>query len=282
MYSIGMKKIGNTLPCRDAPLKPIQPRATTNTLCSTNTPRNNFVSSKTIQIGNVLIPIPCFLLPHIEEFKTLTVQVGYTKAVKLLASKYNVNIEPIRKNVARYIYPNIDIGVLPPVIQFHISIKMSETATITASDNLPTIPGWSLMMNDARYMSLCNDDTTSFSHTFTEMKLLAKYWVSKLPIFDEPFYFAIINSTNRPLNAHSGCLLLRNDRVIFIPLIFNALFLFYTAYTENTTINILYIGSLSILQAKIQAYYNNTQSSCEIKKKYSRWLKVNHLSHSSE
>jgi hypothetical protein len=268
-----MKKIGKTLPCRDAPLRPIQPRATTNSLCRTNIRQRHFVSTKTIQIGNTLIPIPCFLLPHIEEFTLLTNQVGYIQAVKILAAKYNVNIEPTRQNVTRYVYPNVDIGVMPPVIQFYISFRLGETAPITDTDvAILSDLNWSVMRNDARYMSLCNDDTTTFSHLYTEMKTLAKYWVSKLPLFDEPFYYALVNSSNRPLNAHSGCLLLRNNRIIFVPVIFNSLFMFYNAYLENTPLNILYIGSKSVLQAKIQDFYDTVKNSCEYKKKYARWL----------
>ena len=217
-----MKKIGNTLPCRDAPLYPIQPRATTNSLCRTNVRHRHFVSTKTIQIGNTLIPIPCFLLPHVPEFTTLTALVGYIQAVKILAVKYNVNIEPTIQNVTRYVYPNVDIGVLPPVIQFSISIKLGEkVGTIPNIGSLPVLPRFSVMVNDARYLSICNDDTTTFSHTYTNMKNFAKYWVSKLPTFVDPFYFTFVNATTNPSNAHSGCLLLRNDRTIFIPIILN-------------------------------------------------------------
>jgi hypothetical protein len=269
-----MKKIGKTLPCRDSPLRPIQTRATTNSLCNTNIRQRHFVSTKTIQVGNTLIPIPCFLLPHIEEFTLLTKQVGYIQAVKILAAKYNVNIKPTLQNVTRYVYPNVDIGVLPPVIQFHISFQLGETAPITSSVVLPDLANdnWSVMINDARYVRLCNDDTTTFSHLYTEMKTLAKYWVSKLPIFDEPFYYALVNSSRRPLNTHSGCLLLQNDRIIFVPVIFNPLFLFYNAYSENTPINILYIGSKTVLQAKLEDFYENVKNSCEIKKKYERFI----------
>lgn len=269
-----MKKIGTTLPLRTSPLFPNQPRATTNSLCRTNLRQNNkFLSSKTIQIGNTLISIPCFLLTHIPEFTTLTAQVGYIQAVKILAIKYNVNIQPTIQHVHRYFYPKVDIGVLPPVIQFSISIKLGEkVGVITNSGSLPVLPRFSVMMNDARYLSVCNDDTTTFSHTYTDMKSFSKYWVSKLPIFDEPFYFTIVNSTVTPLNAHSGCLLLRNDRIIFVPVIFNPLFLFYTAYTENTSINILFIGSQTLLHDKILDFYADVKNSCEFKKKYARWI----------
>lgn len=267
-----MKKIGSTLPCRDAPLFPIQSRATSNSLCRTNIRERHFVSTKTIRVGNTLILIPCFLLPHIDEFTELTTQVGSVQAVKLLATKYSVNIEPTLQNVTRYVYPNVDIGIMPPVIQFHISFRLDESAPITSADPLPILDGWSVMSNDARFLTLCNDDTKTFSTTFTEMKLLAKYWVSKLPLFDEPFYYALINSTKKAFSAHSGCLLLRNNRVIFVPVILNALFLFYNAYRENTPVNVLNVTSISVLQAKIEDFYENVKSSCEIKKKYARLL----------
>jgi len=269
-----MDKIGNTLPCRDTTFSPVQSRATTNSLCRTNIRQNHFISKKTIQIGNTLIPIPCFLLPHIEEFTILIKQVGYIQAVKILAAKYNVNIEPTLKHVKRYVYPKVDIGIMPPVIQFQISFRLDEIAPITNSATLPELANdnWSVLRNDARYISVCNDDTKTFSNTYTEMKTLATYWVSKLPLFDEPFYYALINTNNRILNIHSGCLLLRNDRIIFVPVIFNPLFVFYNAYSENTPINILYIGSKSTLQAKLEHYYESIKNSCEYKKKYARWL----------
>lgn len=267
-----MKKIGKTLPCREAPSRPIQSRATTNSLCRTNIRQRQFVSTKTIQIGNRLIPIPCFLLPHIEEFTTLTNQVGYIQAVKILAAKYNVNIEPNLQNVTRYVYPNVNIDIMPTVIQFHTSFVLGEIATITSSVILSNLDNdnWSIMSNDARYISICNDDTTTFSYTYTDMNTLAKYWISKLPIFDEPFYYALVSSSKRPLNTQSGYLLLQNNRIIFVPFIFNPLFMFYNVYSENTPINILYIGSKSVLQSKLEDFYDNVKNSCEIKKKYER------------
>ena len=270
-----MKKIGKTLPCQSSPLLPIQPRATTNSLCRTNKRERHFVSTKTIQIGNTLIPIPCFLLPHIEEFTLLTKQVGYIQAVKILAVKYNVNLEPTRQNVTRYVYPVVDIGIMPPVIQYYISFNLGKTAPITDTDIgiLPPLDNWSVMRNDARYLSLCNDDTITFSTTYTEMKTQAKYWISKLPPFEAPFYYVLLKSSNRGLDAQTGCLLLKNDRIIFVPIIFNSLFMFYNVYSENTPINLESVESDSVLQTNIQEFYENVFNiSCEYKKKYTRWI----------
>ena len=266
-----MKKIGNTLPCRSAPLYPIQPRATTNSLCLTNRKHNNFVSNQTIQIGNILVPIPCFLLTHTEEFNTLIAQVGYLQAIKLLAVKYNVNIEPPRQNVRRYVYPRVDIGVMPPVIQYNSSFILNELATVTSE--IPIVDSnWSVMTNNARYVSVCNDDTTTFSYTFTDMQTLAKYWTSKLPMFQNPYYTVLINSNQNPLNTQSGCLLLSGNRIIFVPIIYNVLFLFYTAYPENQPFNLLSIGSLDKIQSRLLDVYDIANVDCEIKTKYNRVL----------
>ncbi len=265
-----MKKIGNTLPCRSAPLYPIQPRATSNSLCRTNKKHNNFVSNQTIQVGNRLVPIPCFLLPHLEEFTALISQVGYLQAIKLLAAKYNVNIDPPLQNVKRYIYPKVDIGVMPPVIQYNTSFILNELAPVTL--DVPTVDNWTVMINNARYVSLCNDDTKTFSYTFTDMQTLAKYWTSKLPTFVSPYYTVLINSNQNPLNTQSGYLLLRGNRVIFVPVIYNLLFLFYTAYPENQPFNLLSIGSLDKIQSRLLHVYGIATVDCEIKTKYNRVL----------
>ena len=279
MFSIvKMKKIGNFLPCRDSPLQPTQSRATTNNLCHTNDRRNHFVSTKTIRVGNLLIPIPCFLVPHEAEFIELASQVGYINAVKQLAIKYNVNISPPMYNVRRYKYHTKGYDPIPPVIQFSFSFKLAEGATIPHTIPLQHEDKWTVLYNDARYISVCNDDTKTFSTTFTEMKTLATYWVSKLPEFHFPLYYALINSSTIPSNAQTGCLLLQGDRVIFVPIILNALFLFYHPYSENNTINFLFISSQNVLAEKIQSLYDQLNASCGTRKRYQRYI----LSHPRE
>jgi hypothetical protein len=265
-----MKKIGALLPCLDAPLFPIHPRATSNSLCVTNRLHNNFVSNKTIQVGNKLLAIPCFILPYTDEFAKLIPQVGYFDAIKLLAVKYNVNIDPERQNVKRYIYPNVNFGTMPPVIQFNSSFRFDELANVSI---LPLVgKDWSIMSKDARYVSVCNDDTKTFSSSYTEMQSLAKYWTAKLPTFEEQYYYVLVQSSKDTYNTQSGCLLLDNDRIIFVPIIYNELFLFYKSYLENTPINLLYIGSLSMIKTKLDDAYETVQSVCELKKKYPRWV----------
>ena len=267
-----MNKIGNLLPCRTAPLIPIQPRATTNSLCRVNAKVNHFISSKTIQIGNILVPIPCFLLPYENEFRTLIKQVGYIQAAKLLAAKYNVDITPPLQNISRYKYPVVNTQPYPPVIQFHASYRLEEQAII------PTIgpfPKFSVISNDARYISLCNDDTKTFSKTITDMKQYATFWWSKLPTFTEPIYSCTIDTTNQLLTAHTGCLFIQADRLVFVPVIRNTLFILYNKYTELTPIKFLYIGtSQNLAQSIIEQLYLNSISSCSIASRHSRMTQL--------
>jgi hypothetical protein len=269
-----MKKIGELLPCRTAPTQPIQPRATTNSLCRTNKRSNNFISLKTIRIGNIVVPIPCFLLPHEAEYIALANQIGYINAVKILAFKYNVNIEPTIQNVTRYKYPNVVIKTMPPVIQFNISFRTDGPAP--SQTIVQPNPKWSVMQSDAKYVSVCNNDTKTFSSTFTEMKKNATFWVNHLPDFDaSTLYYVLINpSTNSTLNLNiqSGYLILQNDdRIVFLPVILNILFLFYKPYLVNMPINLLdIVSSQDVLEKKIIDVYEEVKSSCIIRQKYAR------------
>jgi hypothetical protein len=267
-----MNKIGNLLPCRSAPQQPIQPRSTSNSLCHVNTEVNNFMSNKTLQIGNILIPIPCFLIPHESEFRSVIEQVGYIKAVKLLAAKYNVNIAPPKKNVRRYKYPVVNMQPYPPVIQFSISYRLEEPAIIPP---LGPFPNFSVISNDARYISLCNDDTKTFSKTITDMKQYATFWWSKLPNFTDPLYYCTINTTNQLLTAHTGCLFILANRLVYVPVIRNALFIMYSKYSELTPIKFLYIGSSQDTAHDIisQLYLTSTDS-CSIVNRHIRVAKL--------
>lgn len=264
-----MKKKGTVLPCRTSPLHPIAPRATSNSLCVTNKKRNNFASTQTIQVRNTRVAIPCFLLTRVKEFIDLSEQFGYIEAIKILADKYNVNIKPSLQHIKRYIYTNANAGIMPPVIQYSKAFQLDELASVSVSD-IPAVDNdWSIMLNDARYVSVCNDDTNTFSQTFTS--IIETYWGSILPTFEDQYY-SVINSINKNTNIQSGCLLLANDRIIFVPIIYNELFLFYNAYAEGTNFNLLYNGQLSMVKTKLNNAYGVIKGKCEIKKQYPRWV----------
>ena len=265
-----MDKTGNLQPCDTAPPAPTQARATTNSLCRTNVSNRQFVSTKTIRIGNTLIPIPCFLLPYEAEFRTLTLQIGYLKAVKLLAAKYNVNIDPPLQYNPRYIYPNVNIVPVRKTIQFDKTFVLSGPA--------PTViypyvhDNWSIMFNQAQYVDVCNDDTVTFSKTYTDMKKYATYWVSRLPPLNpsKPL-FSVIQGSNTQQVPHVGRFLLQGDRIIFIPVVFNLLFIFYKPYPANTPFTILFTDTVEDAKSRIQQLLVPADINCRHKFYYSRF-----------
>ena len=232
MFSIDkMDKIGTLLPCDASPPTPIQPRATTNSLCRTNVARRHFASTKTIQIGNLLIPIPCFLLPHEIELRALILRVGYLNAVKQLAEKYQVDIRPSNQPIVRYVYPRVNVTPVYKTIQFKKTFVLAEPE--------PTVPytivhdNWSVLTQQAKYVNICNDDTVTFSKTYTDMKQYATYWVSRIPDFNKHI-FVVIQGINAERVHHVGRFVLYNDRVVFIPMVLNLLFVLFRPYPSNT------------------------------------------------
>ena len=263
-----MDKIGTLLPCDTAPIAPIQARATTNSVCRTNVYRRNFVSTKTIQIGNILVPIPCFLLPYEAEFRALIPQVGYLKAVKLLAEKYNVDIRPPLQTIIRYKYPNVNENPVYKTIQFQKTFVLAEPA--------PTVPytpvhqNWSIRFSDAKYVDVCNDDGVTFSKTYTDMKQYATYWVSHIPAFDKPI-FVVIQGTNAQRIPHVGRFVLTNNRVVFIPIVLNVLFILYQAYPSNTPFSLLYADTFENTKVRIQSLLATSDASCKHRFHYPRF-----------
>ena len=160
-----MIKTGRVLPCNESPQQINPNRSTTNSMCYTNERERHFISKKTFQLGNLLIPIPCFLVAHEAEFIELSSQVGYLNAVRLLAVKYKVNLAPTIQNKPRYRYPSIVIHTIPRTIQFHKTFVLGTPAPILpyASPN----PNWSIITQDAKYVNVFNNDTITFSTTLT-------------------------------------------------------------------------------------------------------------------
>lgn len=217
---------------------PYLPRSTTNSLCTTQKKYNYFVSNQTVQQGNKLFRVPCFLVNYIPELMDLLTSLSFVKAVEVLAEKYNVNIKPPIQNVRRYRYNTNGTKIVPPVTQFAKTFVFDEKAVVPSH---PTIGLYKAMTQDARYFSACNDDTLTFSKTFTDMKINATYWVSILPDFTFPYYYVAVNSTSNILNAHTGIIMLVDDRIIFLPVILKELIFLYKPYEENSSFNFLYI-----------------------------------------
>ena len=229
----------NLIPCKNFTLTPYLPRSTSNNLCNTQKRVNQFSSNQTIRIGTRIYNVPCFLVPHIQELIELLKTMTYMNAIEFLAEKYNVDIKPRLQNVKRYRYNTNSTKIIPPVTQFSVTFYLG--ASINIPDP-PTNVRYTTMVNDARIISVCNDDTVTFSHTFTDMKKYATYWISTLPDFTLPFYYAVINDSSNPLTSHTGVLLLKQDRLIFIPVILKQLVFLYKPYAEKDTFHFLYIS----------------------------------------
>jgi hypothetical protein len=183
------------------------------------------------------------------------------KAVEVLAEKYNVNIKPPIQNVRRYRYNTNPTKIVPPVTQFAKTFIFDEIAVVPTH---PVVPYYTAMVKDARYISACNDDTLTFSKTFSDMKINATYWVSVLPDFTFPYYYVAVNSTSNILNAHTGIIFLINDRIIYLPMILKELIFLYKPYEESSSFNFLYIThSLpanlikTYLKTEIPCYFEN-------------------------
>ena len=250
-------------PCKNFNVRPAFSRDTSNSLCITTKKNNIFSSTKTIRVGNKLFIIPCFLVSHMEELILLAKTIGVKAAIESLAEKYGVSLKPPIQNIRRYIYPTSNGKLVSPVIQFHVTFKLMETAVVKMP--IPAQGNTFIFSQDARYVSVCNDDTITFSTTITDMKNYAKYWISTLPplsYFDRHYFYAAILSTNLS-TAHTGYLIVQEGRLIFLPVINNYLIFLYQPYVENTSFTFLYCGTNSDNAiTKIKNLYLPPTSTC--------------------
>jgi len=243
----------------------IIPIETTNTLCTTTKKNNVFSSTKTIQIGNILYTVPCFLVNHIDELKQLLTTMNISDAIALLATKYGVNINPVVKNVKRYKYSIVSLNFIPNVIQFKESFKLQK---LVNSSEIEPISGlfrnkFTCYPKDARYISICNDNTTTFSTFIPDIEANAIYWWSTLP--KTPNFYVVINNTksNNELTTQSGYIRILNNRLAFVPLIKNEFVFLYKPYAENTSFKFLYSGDLfDAAISTVKDIVDSTQDSC--------------------
>jgi hypothetical protein len=237
---------------------------TTNSLCITYKKHNIFSSTKTVQVGNILYRIPCFILPYIPELKFLLQKVNIKEAIKILAEKYKVSLRPPIQNIRRYIYPTANYKVIPPVTQFSVTFKLTEKAIVNVP--LPSHPKFIQMHNDARYISVCNNDTFTFSDLVSDMIKNNSYWFSTLPIFTTHYLYAAIDNSSTILTSHTGYVIMQNNRLIFLPTISNELIFLYQKYVENSSFVFLYVGrNFGNATTLIQNLYFSSPLSCYFK-----------------
>jgi len=237
---------------------------TTNNLCVTYEKHNLFSSKKTVQVGNILYRIPCFIVPYIPELKLLLQKMKIQDAIKLLAEKYKVSLIPPIKNVKRYIYPTADYKVVPPVTQFSVTFKLAEKAIVKVP--LPSHTKFVRKDNDARYISVCNNDTRTFSNFVSDMVKNKNYWFSTLPIFTKPYLYAAIDNSNALLTSHTGYIIMQDNRLIFLPVILNEFIFLYQQYVENSPFVFLYVGeNFTNANKIIESLYFTSPLSCYFK-----------------
>jgi hypothetical protein len=245
--------------CRNFDYTPPFARATSNQTCVTTKKNNLKMSKKTIQIGYKLYILPCFLLDHVDELTFLLKTMKFKDAVIKLAEKYDVSIAPPVQNIKRYIYPT-NIGKSVPIpIQFKITFKLMELVTPVG---LPPIKGSQSYTDHARRVIVCNDDTKTFTSSYSEMVKNSSFWSDIIPSFTKPYYFALIISNNL-LTAQSGLLILQGDDVIFVPVMEDRFVFIYKPYSEGTSIRFMYIGDdTKILIHTLTNLYLSTPQSC--------------------
>lgn len=264
MYSSSMFKLAACKKFYKSSLIPIE---SSNSLCITTKKNNIFSSSKTIQVGNILYTVPCFLINHIDELKQLLKKMNISDAIKLLATKYGVDINPVVKNVKRYKYSIVSVKLIPDVVQFNISFRLDEKIALPPSSVLRE--NYQVYLSDARYISICNDDTVTFSKYISDMIKNSSYWYSILPK-TKLFYVAINNvNTNTVLTAQTGFVVIDEpqDRIFFVPVIFNDFVFLYKPYAQNTSFKILYSGDIfDAAMTIVTDLLYTSQDSCFYKK----------------
>jgi hypothetical protein len=173
---------------------------------------------------------------------------------------------PPVQNYPRYKYVEANMERIHKTIQFEKSFICAESVTITYPYSID-YDKWSVMLDAAKYVNLCNDDTVTFSTTYTEMKQNATYWLSHLPPFNQNT-FAIVQGTNAQRIPHICVFVLHNDRIVVIPIVLNVLFVLYKAYPNNTPIHLLYTNTLDKARDQLRSILSVTDANCKQQNRY--------------
>jgi hypothetical protein len=232
------------------------PRADSNSICK----QRPFVqwqtsTTHTIQEGNVIYQIPCFLLKHEAELRQLAKVIRVRQAVKTLAAKYNINI--IRPSVQkkRYVYSQVPSAPVQRGKQYPNTFRMGPIATNIPSTLLSdlnfTNVNLILVASDSREIHVMNDDTITFSIAYDDMLVHATNWVSVFPLFGTDPVIAVVNSTSSRLTAHTGVIMRLDSKLVFIPVILRDFLFLYKSYSDKTSFNFLHIGSNFVIPSQI-------------------------------
>jgi len=225
----------------EKPVVSIPPsRATTNTLCVT-TKKNNIPTTIISIRDNIVYPtairgqpqflVPCGILPYLKELTELLKTLTLRNALLFLIQKYNIpQSTPAVTNQKRYQLPTANSKVLNPILQFTSSFRLRSKVT---GNSVPINTFFAEKLSDARVLTLCNDDTKTFSSSYTDMLKNATYWLSTLAQFkkDGDYTFCVVRPIQGTLKQFiTASISLKDNVLIFTPVIARLVLSFYEPY----------------------------------------------------
>jgi hypothetical protein len=223
------------------PVIPIPPsRGTSNQLCVT-AKKNNVASTIISIVGTTVYPtavtgkpqflVPCGILRYLKELSSLLASMSLRDALLFLIQKYDIpQSTPAVTNKPRIQYPTANFKVLKPILQYPASFRLAASTTgVSVGNDLRFVD----KLSDARVVTLCNDDTKTFSTLYTDMLKNATYWLSTLPPFtkDGDFTYCVVRPVNGSLKQIlTASITLVNNRFVFTPYILRLVLAFYQPY----------------------------------------------------
>jgi len=208
--------------------------ATTNSLCDIR--KKNLVFTTTIRIRNRTIVVPCGLLKHLIELEQLIEFMPIDKAILFLIQKFSIELPTKPQNtIKRYKYTTTDAKVLFPIIQFKTSFRLGKYVDFVVP--LPRIPE-GFIIEKSYVLEACNDDTRTFSNTYSDMEQYATYWLSTLTLPSYCILCVTIKPNGKPLQPIAGKLTLVGNQIIFTAIIQSKYYIYFNQYPENTNVTI--------------------------------------------
>jgi hypothetical protein len=192
--------------------------------------KNNIVYPTAIR-GERQYLVPCGVLPYLKELTELLKTLTLRNALLFLIQKYNIpQNTPPATNQKRYQLPTANFKVLKPIVQYTASFRLAgSTPGVSVGYDFRFVD----KLTDARFVTLCNDDTKTFSSLYTDMLKNATYWISTLARFtkDRDFTYCVVRPVNGSLKQIlTGSISLVNNRLIFTPYILRLVLAFYQPY----------------------------------------------------
>jgi hypothetical protein len=224
--------------------KPVVPpppsRGTPNQICVTNK-KNNIPTTIISIVGTTIYPtavtgkpqflVPCGILPYLKELSSLLATLSLRDALLFLIQKYNIpQNTPALTNKPRIKYPTANFKALNPILQYTSSFRLQSKIP---GNSVPITTFFVQKLSDARVLSLCNDDTKTFSSLYTDMLKNATYWISTLAPFtkDGDYTFCVVRPLQGSLKQFiTASISLKDNQLIFTPVIARVVLSFYEPY----------------------------------------------------